>query len=171
MLEEKQSATTPTEEVSASQAASEGVASEAKKPWNKHFVQILKYICFSIGAAVIDFGSSSLLKIILPSTELCVGIATGTGIVLSCTFSMTLNRKFTFKSVTNIYLCILLYGLFYAALMPLLSLFVVWLTGMGWDFFLAKFCSMLVNFVSEFCYFKFFLFRIGNKPKAQSEKK
>ncbi len=170
-MKEKQQETMPTKEVpSVEGTTAEPIATE-KKPWNKHFVQILKYICFSIGAAVIDFGSSSLLKIILPSTELCVGIATGTGIVLSCTFSMTLNRKFTFKSVTNIYLCILLYGLFYAALMPLLSLFVVWLTGMGWDFFLAKFCSMLVIFVSEFCYFKFFLFRIGNKPKAQSEKK
>lgn len=131
-------------------------------------IQFLKFLCFSLGAAVIEFSSFSV--IILFGSVIAADVIS---VILSCLFNFTLNRKYTFKSANNIYLGMILYGIFYLIFTPLGAWFINSLVNAGVNEFLAKFIKMLINFVLDFSFCKFVVFRVKGKkqPDVSSIKK
>lgn len=81
-------------------------------------------------------------------------------LVLSVLWNFTLNRKYTFCSANNVPVAMLKVAAFYAVFAPLS----VWWTGaltgegIGWNPFLVEILTMLVNFVTEYLYDRFFVF-------------
>ncbi|MBR4236459.1 MAG: GtrA family protein [Clostridia bacterium] len=89
------------------------------------------------------------------------------GLVLSVVWNFTLNRKFTFKSASNVAVAMLKVFLFYLVFTPLSTLFHNYLVSRGWNDDVATVVNMLINFVTEFLYQKYFVFRDSLK-KAEN---
>lgn len=149
------------------------------------FMQALKFTLFSISAGVIQFASSALLKMLIlekfiPDTDTIfyitelnknTFIADTIGLALSILWNFTLNRKFTFKAANNVPIAMLLAFSFY---IPFYH-FQIWyvdaiekeLASIGdWGFIIGLGTCMIINFILEFLWQKFVVFR---KPKKTAE--
>ena len=94
-------------------------------------------------------------------------------LVLSVIWNFTLNRKFTFKSANNVPKAMLLVALFYCVFTPLSTLLEKYLTDTcGWNDYLVTGINMVINFVTEFLYDRFVVFRdsIDTNDLAMKEK-
>ncbi len=89
-------------------------------------------------------------------------------LLLSVIWNFTLNRKFTFKSASNVPLAMLKVLGYYAVFTPLSTLFGNWLTEKcGWNGTFVTILNMLINFVTEYLFDKYFVF---NDKKDKEEK-
>lgn len=120
--------------------------------------QFLKFLCFSLGAGVIEAASFAAITL-LWQDEAGLVTAEVTSVVLSCLFNFTLTRRFTFQHAGNVALGMLLYGAYYAIATPAGAALIVWLTRLGLNEFLAKAIKMVLNFALDFTYCKFVIFR------------
>lgn len=129
--------------------------------------QMLKFLLFSISAGVIQFGTSTLLLEFSGWTYWpCYLI----GLVLSVLYNFTINRKFTFKSANNVPLAMLKVFGYYAVFTPLSTLWGEALTGIGWNEYLVLFLTMVVNFVTEFLFCRFVVYRNSINTNARARK-
>ena len=133
----------------------------------KEALRALKFALFSVSAGLIEIGAFALLNEVTPwSYWPCYLIA----LVLSVLWNFTLNREFTFHSASNIPLAMLKVSLYYAVFTPLSTIGGNWLAeDLGWNEYLVTVLNMLVNFVTEFLYQRFFVFgkSIDTKEKKQ----
>ena len=152
---------------------------EKKTPLTKQEKKIemwrtIKFILFSISAGVIEFSSFSLLTLI-PYLALKENywIPATISLVLSVIWNFTFNRKFTFQSANNVPIAMLKVFAYYLVFAPLS----IWLAQMylvdqlGWNEFLVKGFVMLVNFITEFLYQRFFVFGKSIDTKVVTLKK
>ena len=120
------------------------------------FFRVVKFVLFSISAGVIQVLTYTLLFEIAKLVE---WLAYLIALVVSVIWNFTFNRKFTFKSATNVPVAMLKVALFYAVFTPLSTLLEYYLTDvLGWLGYIATVINMLINFVSEFFYQRFFVF-------------
>jgi len=122
-------------------------------------IQSLKFTLFSASAAVIQIVSFTLI------TELsgwdyiyCYLPSLALSVIWNCTF----NRKFTFKSAVNINKAILLALLFYVPFTPASAVAGNALAKAGWNTYIIEGLTMICNFVLEFLWQKFVVFRERN---------
>ena len=118
--------------------------------------QAVKFLLFSVSAGIIQFGTSTLL---LEFSGWSYWPCYLIGLVLSVVYNFTLNRKFTFKSANNVPLAMLEVFGYYAVFTPVSTLWGDALTGVGWNEYLVLFLTMVVNFVTEFLFDRFVVFR------------
>lgn len=130
--------------------------------------QMLKFLLFSISAGVIQFGTSTLL---LEFSGWSYWPCYLIGLVLSVLYNFTINRKFTFKSANNVPLAMLKVFGYYAVFTPLSTLWGEALTGIGWNEYLVLFLTMVVNFVTEFLFCRFVVYRNSINTNAHARKK
>lgn len=130
--------------------------------------QMLKFLLFSISAGVIQFGTSTLL---LEFSGWSYWPCYLIGLVLSVLYNFTINRKFTFKSANNVPLAMLKVFGYYAVFTPLSTLWGEVLTGIGWNEYLVLFLTMVVNFVTEFLFCRFVVYRNSINTNARARKK
>ena len=131
---------------------------DKKEPKNrKEIWRAVKFVLFSISAGVIEIGSFALLNELTSwSYWPCYLIA----LVLSVIWNFTLNRKFTFRSANNIPLAMLKVGLYYAVFTPASTLLGSFLADrLGWNEYLVTGINMVLNFVTEYLYDTFVVFR------------
>ena len=132
-----------------------------KEEKRKELWRTIKFVLFSISAGLIEFGSFSLLTLI-PYLALKENywIPASISLTLSVLWNFTFNRKFTFQSANNVPIAMLKTLGYYLVFAPLS----IWLAQMylvdqlGWNEFLVKAVVMVVNFVTEFLYQRFFVF-------------
>ena len=119
-------------------------------------IQSLKFVLFSAGAGIIQFVSFTLLQKL---AHLPYWSAYLPAIILSVLFNFTVNRKFTFKSANNVPIAMVKVALFYVAFIPLSTWWGDALTEQAhWHDTLVLLFTMLINFVTEFLYDRFFVF-------------
>lgn len=129
---------------------------ESTKPSKKEVIlQVVKFTLFSISAGVIQFGSFTLFHEVLGVEE---QLSHFVALVLSVLWNFTFNRKFTFKSANNIPIAMLKIAFFYVIFTPLSTYLIGLLVSAGVDGLIAELILMVVNFVLEFLYSKFFVF-------------
>ncbi len=129
-------------------------------PQDNKWLQFFKFLFFSLGAGVIEFGTFELLTLLLPGNYTWIKVAEVLSVVLSCLFNFTVNRKYTFKSCNNMALGMLLYGLFYLVMAPIGAYFIVFeMKTFGMEKELAKAIKMVINFAFDYLYCRFVLFR------------
>ena len=122
----------------------------------KEFWRFIKFVLFSISAGVIEIVSFALLSELTPLKEWISYIIS---VVLSVIWNFTFNRKFTFKSANNIPIAMLKVTLFYVVFIPLTALLEKFLTeDLLWPGILATAINMVLNFILEFFYQRYFVF-------------
>lgn len=129
---------------------------EKDKKDKKELLRAIKFGLFSISAGIIQIGSFTLFNEVFHWTY-WVGYLVA--LVLSVVWNFTLNRKYTFKSANNVPKAMLLVALFYAVFTPLSTLNEKWLTDLGWNEYLVTLVNMAINFVTEFLYDKYVVFK------------
>lgn len=122
----------------------------------KELLRAVKFTLFSISAGVIEIVSFSLLTELtaLPYWP-CYLIA----LVLSVLWNFTFNRRYTFRSAGNVPKAMALVAAYYCVFTPLSTLGGNVLANLGWNEYLVTGLNMVVNFVTEFLYDKYVVFR------------
>ena len=122
----------------------------------KNFFQVLKFVLFSASAAVIEIASFTLFDEVF---HFPYYLAYVLSLLLSIIWNFTFNRKFTFKSATNVPIAMIKVICFYLVFAPISIFGGNALVNAGWNEYLVKVLTMLLNFVTEFLYQKFFVFK------------
>ena len=122
----------------------------------KELLRSVKFTLFSISAGIIEIISFTLLNELthLPYWP-CYLIA----LVLSVLWNFTFNRRFTFQSAGNIPKAMMLVALFYCVFTPVSTFTGNALANLGWNEYLVTALNMVANFVTEFLYDKYVVFR------------
>ena len=124
----------------------------------KEFLRTLKFVGFSISAGVIEALSFTAMEELLHWDH---WVAYLVSLTLSVLWNFTLNRKFTFQSAGNVPIAMVQVALFYVVFAPLSTWWTAVLTGEGflWNEYLVLALTMVVNFVTEYLYQRFVVFR------------
>ena len=133
----------------------------------KEWIRTIKFTLFSISAGVIQFASFALLNGAFSVVE---WLANTISIVLSVLWNFTINRKLTFKSANNVKIAMLLVALFYAVFMPLSSLFHDICAKAEVNALLVEAIVLISNFVLEFLYCRFVVYRNSCDTAVKKEK-
>ena len=142
-----------------------------KKNIKSEIIRILKFLAFSCTAGIIQIGSFTLLNevaglIYWPSYLI--------SLVLSVVYNFTINRKFTFKSASNVPIAMLMVAGYYLVFTPLSLLWGVALTDhAGWNEYIVEGLTMVINFVTEFLFTRYVVFRksLNTQPvKVKNDK-
>ncbi|MBR2660881.1 MAG: GtrA family protein [Clostridia bacterium] len=145
--------------------------SEKKDANREELIRTVKFVLFSISAGVIEIGSFELLNLLTPWDYWVKHIIS---IVLSVLWNFTLNREFTFRSANNVPIAMLKVALFYAVFIPVTTILGDHLVKTcGWNDTVVKVLTMLLNFVTEYLYDRFFVFgkSIDTNKRAQAKGK
>ena len=123
----------------------------------KDILRSIKFLLFSISAGVIQLGSFALLNE-LAGLEYWTSYLIA--LVLSVLWNFTFNRKYTFKSTENIARAMLLVAGYYCVFTPVSTLLEHFLAGnLGWNEYLVTAMNMVLNFVTEFLFQRFVVYR------------
>jgi putative flippase GtrA len=117
--------------------------------------QVIKFTLFSISAGVIQIGSFTLLNEL---AGLIYWPAYLISLVLSILWNFTLNRKYTFKSASNVPVAMAKIFAFYLVFTPLSTYLGHLADGAGVNEYIVLGVTMICNFALEFLYSKFFVF-------------
>lgn len=135
----------------------------------------IKFTLFSISAGAIQLLAYTLLYEVVHLEEYLSYLF---ALILSVIWNFTLNRKFTFKSANNVPIAMLKVAGFYVVFTPATTLLEKYLTQtLGWSGYVATIINMILNFVLEYLYDRYFVFKnsidtndIAAKEKAKEEK-
>ena len=122
---------------------------------NKELLRTIKFTLFSISAGIIQIGTFTLMLEVFHWAE---PVSHLVSLILSVLWNFTLNRKITFQSAANVPIAMLKVACFYLVFTPLSTWGVDALTGIGWNAYLVEILAMLVNFVAEYIFQRFFVF-------------
>ncbi|MBQ8179547.1 MAG: GtrA family protein [Candidatus Methanomethylophilaceae archaeon] len=136
----------------------------------KPYTQALKFTMFSISAGVIQIASFALLEIFIKDYWIAYLIS----LVLSIVWNFTFNRRYTFRSAANIPVAMSKVFAFYLVFTPVTTILGDMAEGAGVNDFAILAVTMLSNFILEFLYCKFFVYRgqedtlvVGGLPVAE----
>ena len=118
--------------------------------------QVVKFTLFSISAGLIQVAAFTLMETVF---HLPYWPSYLTALVLSVLWNFTFNRRYTFRSDASVGRSMLLVALFYAVFTPVSTWWGHVLTTAGWNDFLVMAITMAVNFVTEFLYQRFVVYR------------
>lgn len=121
----------------------------------KQLWQAVKFTLFSISAGVIQIGSFAILEIFIQDYWVPYLIS----LVLSILWNFTLNRRYTFKSAANVPVAMAKVFGFYLVFTPLSTWLGHLAEGVGVNDFIILVVTMLLNFVLEFLFCKFVVYR------------
>ena len=127
------------------------------KEKNRELIRTVKFVLFSISAGVIQILSFTLLNELMtwpywPSYLI--------SITLSVVWNFTLNRRFTFKSAKNVPIAMAQTAAFYMVFTPLSTLLGNYLVEtLLWNEYLVTVINMVSNFVLEYLFQRFVVFR------------
>ena len=122
---------------------------------NKSLWQAVKFTLFSISAGIIQVGSFAVLEIFIQTYWIPYLVS----LTLSILWNFTLNRKYTFKSAANVPVAMAKVFGFYLVFTPLSTYLGHLAEGAGVNDFIILIITMLCNFVLEFLFCKFVVYR------------
>ena len=122
----------------------------------KEWMRSLKFLLISISAGIIQIGSFTILELLIVNNY---WLAYLPSLLLSIIWNFTINRKVTFKAANNVKVAMLLVLLFYAVFTPLSTWLGELATNAGAHEFLVLAVTMISNFVLEYLYCRFVVYR------------
>ena len=123
----------------------------------KELMRTVKFTLFSISAGAIELGLFALLDA-FTSWEYWPKYLIA--LIASVVWNFTLNREFTFKASNNVPVAMAKVALFYAIFTPVSTWAGNYLAeSLGWNDLLVTILNMLCNFVLEYLYDKYVVFR------------
>ncbi len=123
----------------------------------KELLRTVKFLLFSVSAGVIQIVSFAVFEEFFHFAHWLSYLL---ALVLSVIWNFTFNRKFTFKSNANVAKAMTLVALFYVVFTPLSTLLEHFLTdSVHMNEYLVTIINMLLNFVLEFLYQRFVVYK------------
>ena len=127
------------------------------KEKNKEILRAVKFTLFSISAGIIQILSYTLISELFKVEH---WLANTISLILSVIWNFTINRKVTFKASNNLIISMLLIALFYLVFTPVSSFLGEWaVVKGGWNRYVVEGLTMVANFVLEFLYSRFVVYR------------
>lgn len=131
----------------------------------REILRFFKFLLVSVSAGVVQIGSFALFNELFRWNYWLCYIPS---LLLSVVWNLTVNRKVTFRSVTNYPIALLKTLAFYAVFTPASTLLGEWLTGsLGWNEYVVTLLNMVLNFLTEFLFQRFVVF--GNSVDSAQE--
>ncbi|MGN1020098.1 MAG: GtrA family protein [Aristaeellaceae bacterium] len=127
------------------------------KAMNKNLWQAVKFTLFSISAGIIQVLSFALLHDVLGLESYWMSHVPS--LVLSVIWNFTFNRRYTFRSDAPLVRSMLLVALFYVVFTPASAWWGTLLERAGVHAWLIEGINLLANFVLEFLYQRFVVYR------------
>lgn len=121
----------------------------------KELWQVVKFTLFSISAGVIQVGSFAIMELFIQDYWIPYLVS----LVLSILWNFTLNRRYTFKSAANVPVAMAKVFGFYLVFTPLSTWLGDRIEALGVNDFIILIGTMLLNFVLEFLFCKFVVYR------------
>ena len=154
----------------------ENLKDTSKPPLSRkdNIIQAVKFTLFSASAGLIQILSFTALTELPPKLfdkELPYWLCYLPALILSVLWNFTFNRKFTFKSANNVPIAMLKVAAYYAVFTPLST----WLGQIaaqhGINSYVVEIVTMLANFITEFIFDRFVVFRnsINTNELAKKE--
>ena len=123
----------------------------------KELMRTIKFALFSISAGVIE---TIVFTLLTEFTNFDYWLCYLPALVLSVVWNFTLNREYTFKSTVNIPKAMFLVFLFYLVFTPTSTILGNYLAEeLHWNDFLVTGLNMLANFILEYLYDEYVVFR------------
>ena len=120
-------------------------------------VQAVKFTVFSMSAGIVQALSFALFHDVLGWENYWMSHVPS--LVLSVIWNFTFNRKYTFRSDIPLARQMLLVALYYVVFTPASALWGTWLEKLGLHDWIIEIVNMLINFVTEFLFQKFVVYR------------
>lgn len=147
-----------------------------------NIIMAVKFVFCSAGAGIIQTVSFTVLNELAKRTSIFdflpenlinneYGPFYFIALVLSVLFNFTVNRKFTFKSATNVPVAMLKVFGYYCVFTPLSIWWGVALTNIGWNEYLVLALTMAVNMSTEFLFNRFVVFGKSINTAETKDKK
>lgn len=158
----------------------------AKKEKRKGVMQFIKYALCAASAGIIQIVLFSILQAVIPQSgktirfivedmDLVTFISTTVALCASILWNFTFNRKFTFKDAGNVPKAMLLAFLFYVPFYPFQTWYVHTIKSLllgplstQASGIIAEGSVMVINFVLEFVWQKFVVFRKRKEKKEEA---
>lgn len=133
--------------------------------------QMLKFVMFSAGAGIIQVVSFAIIYAIVTGTAVNLDNQAGTedpyylmcylpSLILSVLYNFTVNRRYTFKSATNVPKAMLKVLGYYLIFTPLSMWWGDYCTrALHWNDFLVLAFTMITNLVTEYLFCRFVVYR------------
>jgi len=125
------------------------------KEKKKQLWQVVKFTLFSISAGIVQIGSFALIEIFIKD----YWIPYLSSLVLSILWNFTLNRRYTFKSATNVPVAMAKVFGFYLVFTPLSTYLGNLVEAHGINDYIILVVTMVTNFALEFLFCKFVVYR------------
>ena len=136
----------------------------------KELIRTVKFTLFSISAGIIEIVLFTLLDKFTGWTYWPKYLI---ALIASVIWNFTLNREYTFKSANNVPIAMIKVAIFYAIFTPVSTIAGNYFAeNLGWNDILVTLLNMLCNFVLEYLYDKYVVFRgsIDTKNNRKGEK-
>ena len=151
------------------------VTETQKLSTKENILQTVKFALFSASAGIIQITYTLFFEV----CHFKEWVAYLISLVLSVLWNFTFNRKFTFKSANNVPIAMLKVAAYYCVFTPLSTWFTKYATtDLLWNNYLVEVICMLTNFVTEFLFDRFVVFRnsmntndVAKKDREKAEKK
>ncbi|MBO5907141.1 MAG: GtrA family protein [Clostridia bacterium] len=127
-----------------------------KKEKFKEALRALKFLLISISAGIVEIVSFTLFNEVL-RLEYWIGHLIA--LLLSVLWNFTINRTYTFKAADNVKISMLLVLAFYVVFTPVSTVLGEMANSSGVNEYIVKAVSMLANFVLEFLYCRYVVYR------------
>ncbi len=124
---------------------------------HKNLWQAVKFTLFSISAGIIQILSYTLFHEVFGWTSYWTSHVPS--LVLSVLWNFTFNRRYTFRSDANLPRSMALVALYYVVFTPLSAWWGTALAEAGVLHWLVEGMNMLINFVTEYLYQRFVVYR------------
>lgn len=137
-------------------------------------LQAIKFALFSASAGIIQVVTFTILnELVLPNIHIEnesimnilsaeYGVCYLVALVLSVLWNFTFNRKFTFKSATNVPVAMLKIFGFYCVFTPISTIIgETVMSHTSWEFaeYIVLVCTMMTNMVTEFLFCRFVVYK------------
>ncbi len=124
---------------------------------HKELLRTIKYVLIAASAGLIEIGSFTLMNELLHWNY---WVSYLIALILSVLWNFTINRRYTFKSASNVPKAMALVFAYYCVFTPLSTLLEhVLTTKLGWNEYLVTAINMILNLATEFPFQRFVVFR------------
>lgn len=132
-------------------------------------IRTVKYALVAASAGIIQMGTFAIFESVLKTTYWTGYLIS---LILSVIWNFTLNRRYTFKSAANIPSAMLKVLAYYAVFTPVSTLLGNYLAEtVGWNGYVVEIICMLLNFITEFLFQRFVVFRNSIDSNDLAKKK
>jgi putative flippase GtrA len=132
-------------------------------------IQVAKFVAFSMGAGIIQTVTFTLLNEL---AHLNYWVSYLTALILSVLYNFTVNRRYTFKSATNVPKAMLKVAFYYLIFTPVSTVLGQMAETAGVNEYIVLAVTMLCNMATEFLVCRFWVFKdsINTNDIAEKDK-